>query len=241
MAFPTIRTAGFDGFLVTFGDSLSDATNRATLAFRAAVERARPEGVIETSTSLVSAYLRFDPLSVSHADLRAEIEALLSGHDWAGEPMPEGRSLWRVPVAFGGEAGPQLAEAAGLAGMSEEQAIASITGARTRVQTIGFAPGMPYLGELPPEWDIPRQSKLTAEVPMGGLCVAIRQLVLFPNNTPTGWRHIGQTRLRLFRPDADVPFILKPGDEVAFEAVTPEALDAIGDDPNGGAVREDMS
>ena len=172
--------------------------------------------------------------------MRARIEALLADRDWSAEPLPRGRSLWRVPAAFGGDAGPQLAEAAELAGMSEDEAIASITGSRTRVQTIGFAPGMPYLGELPPAWDIPRQSKLTAEVPKGGLCVAIRQLVLFPNNTPTGWRHIAQTRLRLFRPESETPFILRPGDEVEFRAVTPQDLDGIGDDPNGGAVREDL-
>ena len=93
------------------------------------------------------------------------------------------------------------------------------------MQTIGFAPGMPNLGELPEAWNIPRQTALTAQVPAGGLCVAIRQLVLFPVATPTGWRHIGQTALRLFRPETEEPFILRPGDEVLFEPVSPEVLE----------------
>ncbi len=235
-----IRTVGCDGFLVTFGNGLSDETNRAALAFKGVVDADGLVGLRETSTSLVSAYIRFDPTEVSHERIEDALRGLLASRDWAAEPLPEGRSLWRIPVAFGGESGPQLAEAAELAGMDEGEAIASITGTRVRVQTIGFAPGMPYLGELPEVWDIPRQSQLTAQVPRGGLCVAIRQLVLFPNNTPTGWRHIGQTRVRLFRPDCDVPFLLKPGDEVSFEAVDPKDLEDIGDDPNGGAVREDL-
>ena len=237
---PIIRTVGVDGYLITFGEKLSDETNRAALAFRAAVEAAGFTGVLETSTSLASAYVKFDALNVPHKTVREELEALLGARDWRAEPLSGDRTHWRIPAAFGGDAGPQLAEAAELAGMSEDDAITSITSTRVRVQTIGFAPGMPYLGALSPAWDIPRQSQLTAEVPRGGLCVAIRQLVLFPNNTPTGWRHIGQTRIQLFRPSNDMPFLLKPGDEVSFQAVSQSDLDALGDDPNGGAVSEEL-
>lgn len=238
---PRIRTAGFDGFVVSFGDRLTEPANRAALAFRAAVKEAGLSGISESSTSLVSTYLRFDPLETGHAPMRAALEALLTGRDWYQAELPTGRRLWRVPTVFGGDAAPQLAEAAAAAGLSEAEAIASLSETRVRVQTIGFAPGMPYLGELPPAWDIPRQKALTAQVPAGGLCVAIRQLVLFPVATPTGWRHIGQTGLRLFRPQAAEPFILRPGDEVLFHAVSPGDLSALQDDPNGGAVSEDLS
>lgn len=224
---PAIRTAGFDGFIVTFGDTLTEPANRAALAFRAALEDSEVEGIEETSTSLVSAYLRFDPITMPHAEMQATLETLLAQRDWHAAPLPSGRRLWHVPTVFGGETAPQLAEAASAAGLSEADAIASITAQPVRVQTIGFAPGMPYLGALAPEWDIPRQTTLTAQVPAGGLCVAIRQLVLFPVATPTGWRHIGQTALRLFRPEDDTPFLLRPGDEVQFTAV--EALE--GSDP----------
>lgn len=235
---PLIRTAGFDGFLVSFADSLSEPANRAALAFRDAVDRAGWEGVEESSTSLVSAYLRFDPLVRSHDNMRAALTGLVGQRDWYAADLPEGRRLWRIPTVYGGEAAPQLEEAAAAAGLSVEVAIASISETRVRVQTIGFAPGMPYLGELPPDWDIPRQTKLTAQVPAGGLCVAIRQLVLFPVATPTGWRHIGQTAFRLFRPEASEPFVLRPGDEVLFPPVSPEALGDMRDDPDGGATSE---
>lgn len=235
---PRIRTAGIDGFLVSFGDSLSEPANRAALAFRAALETAGWDGVAESSTSLVSAYLRFDPLVLSHVDLQARLDTLLTSRDWYDAPLPTGRRLWRVPTVFGGAAGPQLEESAAAAGLSPEEAIASITSCRVRVQTIGFAPGMPYLGELPPAWNIPRQTELTGSVPAGGLCVAIRQLVLFPVATPTGWRQIGQTGLQLFRPDAAEPFLLRPGDEVVFEATDAARLDALQADPEGGATCE---
>ncbi|MCF3595887.1 allophanate hydrolase subunit 1 [Rhodobacteraceae bacterium LMO-12] len=239
-SWPQIRTAGFDGFLISFADSLSEPANRAALSFRDAVERAGWAGVEETSTSLVSTYLRFDPHWRDHAQMRRDIDALLAEHDWFAEPLPSGRKLWRVPTVYGTDMAPQLEEAAKAAGLSPADAIRQISETRVRVQTIGFAPGMPYLGELPSAWDIPRQTALSDKVPAGGLCVAIRQLVLFPMATPTGWRHIGQTAFRLFRSDTDQPFVLRPGDEVIFTPTQPETLNTMQNDPNGGATCESL-
>ena len=222
---PSIRTAGLDGFLISFGDRLSEPANRAALAFRAAIESADPDGVLETSTSLVSTYLRFDLQGLDHPRMHTILQDLLNSRDWYTAPLPQGRRLWRVPTVYGTSLAPQLEEAAAIAGLSVDAAIASISQSRVRVQTIGFAPGQPYLGELPSDWDIPRQTVLTKQVPMGALTVAIRQLVLFSVSAPTGWRHIGQTALRLFRPDEPEPFVLRPGDEVVFQPTTADALE----------------
>ncbi|MFW8634793.1 5-oxoprolinase subunit B family protein [Cribrihabitans pelagius] len=232
---PAVRTAGADGFLVSFADTLSEPANRAALAFRAALEAAGWDGVEETSSSLVSAYLRFDPLHLAHAELRSRLEALLKEQDWYHAGLPDGRRFWRIPAVFGTDLAPQLEQAAEAAGMTAEEAIASLSGARMRVQTIGFAPGQPYLGELPEAWDIPRQSQLTRRIPEGALAVAIRQLVLFSVSTPTGWQHVGQTAMKLFRPEADDPFLLRPGDEVQFVPTEPAKLEAMKSDPRGGA------
>lgn len=238
-SFPRIGRVGLDGLLVSFGDRLSEAGNRAALAFRAAVERATPEGVEETSTSLVSTFLRIDALRTDPLTVAREMQTLLDSRDWYGEPLPDGRRLWRIPTVYGTDLAPQLAEAAGEAGLSPEEAAQEIAATRVRVQTIGFAPGQPYLGELPDHWNIPRQQALTDSVPVGALVLAIRQLVLFSVSTPTGWRHVGQTAFRLFRPEAAEPFVLRPGDEVIFEAVGRGAYDRLRDaGPDGGATCE---
>ena len=88
---PMIRTAGVDGLLVSFADALSETANRATLAFRAAVEVAAWDGVEETSSSLVSTYVRFDPVHLDHAALRTLLEALLASRDWYAADLPGGR------------------------------------------------------------------------------------------------------------------------------------------------------
>ncbi|MBV2361193.1 allophanate hydrolase subunit 1 [Thalassococcus sp. CAU 1522] len=238
--FPRLDPLGSDGLLVGFGDRLSEAANRAALAFRAAADTALP-GVAESSTSLASVYLRYDPSATGLADMRAAVEALLAQRDWYGADLPPGRRLIRIPTVFGTDLAPQLAEAAEAAGLTPDAAIRSIAETRVRVQTIGFAPGQPYLGELPPAWDIPRQSRLTERIPVGALTVAIRQLVLFSVSTPTGWRHVGQTAFRAFRPDSDTPFVLRAGDEVEFVPVPADMLDGLCDQgPDGGAAFEPL-
>lgn len=236
---PEVHVLGIDGLRVRFGSSLSEAANRAALAFRAALEADAPPGVEEAATSLTSVYLRFSLADTDHAQLTGALQPLLDRQDWYQADLPRGRRLWRVPAVFGTKLAPQLPEVAAKLGLTPEDATAALCAAPLRVQTIGFAPGQPYLGELPPEWDIPRQTDLTPRVPEGALVVAIRQVVLFSVSTPTGWWHVGQTALRLFRPDAAEPFLLRPGDELRFHGVSPEELDNIRDrDPEGGAVSE---
>ncbi|MCR9126946.1 MAG: allophanate hydrolase subunit 1 [Rhodobacteraceae bacterium] len=233
---PRLSPLGVDGLLITFGDRLSETANRAALALRAALEAADLPGACETSTALASAYLRFDPARTDRAALIAAVEALMRGRDWYDAPLPDNRRLWRIPTVFDPELAPQLDEAAAAAGLDRESAIASLTARPLRVQTIGFAPGQPYLGSLDPEWDIPRQQALTDRVPVGALTVAIRQLVLFTVSTPTGWRHVGQTAFRGFRPESGKPFVLRPGDEVQFVSAPAGEYDALkASGPDGGA------
>jgi KipI family sensor histidine kinase inhibitor len=235
--FPRIASVGLTGLLVQFADHLSEPANRAAIAFRAALERESWPGVEETSSTLASAFLRFDPLAVTHAAMQARVATLLASDDWYAAPLPGGRRLHRIPCVFGGSHGPQFDDAAQAAGLSADAALASLTAARPRVLTLGYAPGMPYSGQLPPEWNIPRLKALTPMVPQGALVVAIRQLIVFSNATPTGWRHIGQTAFRCFRPESADPFALRPGDELMFHAITPEELEAIrARDPHGGGV-----
>ncbi|WP_226621817.1 5-oxoprolinase subunit B family protein [Alloyangia pacifica] len=237
-SYPLLRTAGIDGMLVSFGDRLGEAANRAALAFRAALERESWDGVEEISSSLVSAYLRFDPLALSHATLEARLRGLIASRDWLRAELPHGRRLHRIPTVYGGSLAPQLGEAAQAAGMSEAEAVASLSAARVRVTALGFAPGQPYLGELPEAWNIPRQQALTPRVPQGALVLAIRQFVIFSVTAPTGWRHVGQTAAPLFRLGAERPFLLAPGDEVEFPQVSEEVFAKMCDDPEGGATWE---
>ncbi len=239
--FPSIRTVGLSGVLVTFADAMSGAANRAALAFRAAVDAQDWPEVCETSMSLVSVYVVADLVTLETEDLIEKLEILLGTRDWYAAPLPAGRTLWHVPTVYGTDLAPQLEEAAAVAGLDPEEAIRQLSTTRVRVLAIGFAPGQPYMGELDPVWNIPRQQGLTHSVPAGALVTAIRQLIVFTAPTPTGWRHVGQTAFQPFRQKQARPFALTPGDELLFPQISRGELEAIiGKDTsgNGGAERE---
>lgn len=227
--------------LVTFSGNLTDDANRSALSFRNAVEGLQLAGVTETSTSLTSTFVSFDPLVLKRETLREILDDLLKQQDWTAADMPDGRVRWTIPAVFGGASGPQLEEASGLADIDPDTAIKELCGAPLRVMTIGFAPGQPYLGSLPENWNIPRQTGLTKRVPVGAITVAIRQIVLFSTSTPTGWRQVGLCGFRAFRPEARDPFALRPGDEIRFRPVSLSEYDSLqAQDTNGdgGAASE---
>lgn len=218
---PRIVPVGLTGLLVTFSETLSEDANRAALSFRAAVEALDLDGISETTTSLTSTFVMFDPQILSRDSLCGRLEALLLRQDWSKGAMPANRKLWHIPAVFDGAAhGPQLAEAAALAGVDATTAVKEICSTTLQVLTIGFGPGVPYLGSLPENWNFPRQTALTKEVPAGAIAVAIRQIVLFPAPSPTGWRHVGQCAFRGFRPEQADPFALTPGDQIRYHAVS---------------------
>ena len=238
---PVIRSVGLNGLLVTFGDRATDAANRAAIAFRSAVDAHGWPEVGESSSTLVSAFFRVDLSEHRFDDMRARLEEVLATQDWNDVALPTGRALWTIPAVFGGERAPQLNEAAEAAGLSAEAALGQLTRTRLRVLTLGFAPGQPYLGTLGPDWDIPRQVGLTPNVPAGALVAAVRQVCLFAKDTPTGWRHVGQSAFACFRPNGATPFPLAPGDEVQFADISAKELaqiEAHNADGSGGAVRE---
>lgn len=243
MSFPIIRTVGISGMLVTFSDRLTETANRATLAFCEAVKLKHWPGVLEISTSLASVFVRFDTEVLRHAVLKDHLQALLEQQDWQQAALPAGRRLWRVPTVYGTDLAPQLGEAAAAAGLNEDQAIDQLGSARVRVLTIGFAPGQPYLGPLGQQWNLPRQTELTPQVPAGALVLAISQFVLFTAAAPTGWRHVGQTGFRGFQLAAEDPIALRAGDEMIFHPVTRSEYErhCISDPHFGGASREEIS
>ncbi|GFE48999.1 allophanate hydrolase [Roseobacter cerasinus] len=237
---PTIARVGLTGLLVSFGSAMSEPANRAALAFRTAVEAEDWPEVSETMMSLVSVFVAVDLVTAPAEEIEARLREVLARQDWYAAELPSGRTLWHVPTVYGTDLAPQLEEAAEVAGLDPDEAIRQLSTARVRVLTLGFAPGQPYLGELPEVWNIPRQQGLTKSVPRGALVTAIRQLIIFTGPTPTGWRHVGQTAFRNFNQQAEVPFALSPGDELVFPAIDRAAFDKLSAPNSYGAAEREV-
>jgi len=147
----------------------------------------------------------------------------------------------RIPVVYGGPEGPDLEEAAARSGLSPAEFAARHAAAVYEVAMIGFAPGFPYLAGLPEELAQPRRAVPRVRVPAGSVGIAGRQTGIYPVDSPGGWTLIGRTPFSLFRPHADEPFPLRPGDRVVFEPLDPdreEARKLFGADGAGDAPEE---
>ncbi len=222
-----IARVGLRGVLVTFADTLTETANLSAVAFRAKVDaQAWPE-VQETVSTLVSTYLAIDLTAVDYVEIVERLRALLGDFDMQTAKPPAARKLWTLPMCFDVEVAPQLEEVAQIAGVTAKEAVDQFCRETTKVITLGFAPGQPYLGLLPENWDIPRQADLTPQVPVGALVIAIRQFVLFATSAPTGWRHVGQTAFRPFDPTRDMAVALHPGDEIRFAPISLNELAAL--------------
>jgi inhibitor of KinA len=104
-------------------------------------------------------------------------------------------------------------------GLSAEEVIALHAGAEYTVYAIGFSPGFPYLGYLPPALcGVPRLEAPRLRVEPGSVGLTGRQTGIYPEARPGGWNLIGRTPLALVDV-ADGYFPLRTGDRVRFVRV----------------------
>ena len=132
-----------------------------------------------------------------------------------------------IPVVYGGEFGPDLPEVAHLTGLSQSDVARRHAATDFEVLLLGFAPGFPYLGELPAELEVPRLSTPRTRTPAGSVAVAGRYSGIYPVAAPGGWRVIGRTPLRLFDPSRTPPAYLLPGDRVTFRPIGRDELESV--------------
>ncbi|MBU4518857.1 MAG: allophanate hydrolase subunit 1, partial [Gammaproteobacteria bacterium] len=89
-----------------------------------------------------------------------------------------------------------------------------------RVYMLGFQPGFPYMGGVPPELHMPRLPAPRQKVPAQSLAVAGEMCAVYPWESPGGWNLLGRTPVVLFDlRHAEQPALLAAGDEVRCHAV----------------------
>jgi inhibitor of KinA len=126
----------------------------------------------------------------------------------------------RIPVCYHPLVAEDLEWTAFHTGLSAEEIIDLHTGTEYTVYMLGFVPGFPYLGSLPPALEVPRKNRPAEAVPAGSVALAGRQTGIYPFTTPGGWQVIGRTPEILFDPTRDNACLFKPGDKVRFEPIT---------------------
>jgi inhibitor of KinA len=168
-------------------------------------------------------------------DLETRLRPYLDRLDEVTLPEPRQRE---IPVCYGGEYGPDLAEVCEVHSLSPQQVIDLHSSATYIVYFLGFVPGFAYLGGLPEALVTPRLSAPRRSVPAGSVGIAGHQSGVYPFATPGGWRLIGRTPLVMFhtmfhtmfdkmlsdklRHHQDALSFLSIGDRVHFTPISPQ-------------------
>jgi KipI family sensor histidine kinase inhibitor len=207
----TIRPASDRSLLISFGGEISLEASLEVRRLTHALEGTR--AILNLHPAFTSLLIDFDPRLRTHADIEALVRERMAS---AAASEDEPQRTVEIPVAFGGEAGPDLDDVARHTGLSPESVVARFSAADFTVYFVGFSTCFPYLGGLPPELATPRLSAPRKHVPAGSVGIAGSQGGVYPLSSPGGWRLIGRTSLRLFDPAAVPPPLLRMGDRVRF-------------------------
>jgi KipI family sensor histidine kinase inhibitor len=225
----TVTPLGDSAIVISIGETLEPATTSRVRAVAAEIERRAIPGVLDVVPAFGRIAVFFDPAqAASFEALRVEFEAIATGAQPTTQSAPP--RLVEIPVCYGGEHGPDLELIAAKIQKSPGDVAALHAGADYQVHAIGFAPGFPYLGGLPPELATPRRDTPRPRVPAGSIGIGGMQTGIYPLETPGGWNIIGRTPLRLFDVERAEPSLLRTGDQVKFRSVTSAEFETLSAD-----------
>jgi KipI family sensor histidine kinase inhibitor len=186
---------------------LSDALNAPRLG-----------GVYDLIATFDSLLVEFDNGLTAHS----QIEPLIR-RAWADlgvqEVKPDSR-IFRIPVVFGEEYGPDLVDVASELNLRPKDVVRLHCDTDFVVRFYGAPLGAPQLDGSPLPAPVTRCREPRTHVPSGSLAVAGLQACIYPVLTPGGWRIIGRTPLRVIDVDRRPMTAYAPGDVFRFYPIT---------------------
>jgi KipI family sensor histidine kinase inhibitor len=212
---PRFLDAGEAALVVEFGRAVDPAISDRVLALDAVLSAELPAGIRELVPTYRSLMIHYDPLRIAREALVAAVTARLSA------PVARTRiaNLWTIPCCYEPPHGEDLAEMAGVMGLSPGQIVTSHVAATYRVYMYGFAPGFTYLGGLSDDIAVSRRSKPRPPHAAGAVLVGGGLSAIATFAMPTGWYVVGRTPERLYAPERPEAFLMEPGDNLRFEPI----------------------
>ena len=210
--------AGDSALLVQLPERIDPDVNAWCIALGRAIEQRGGGAIRDVVVGYCSVTVYFDPLSTDARWLEADIKSIASN---LGALARDTGGFVEVPVCYGGDFGPDLAEVARFGNCSAEDVITIHSSATYRVYMVGFVPGFAYLAEVDRRIAAPRRPTPRTAVPEGSVAIAGGQTGIYPSSTPGGWNIIGRTPVKPYEPSRREPFLLKAGDRVRFRRIDP--------------------
>ncbi len=130
-------------------------------------------------------------------------------------PARGGKTI-ELPVVYGGNAGPHMADVVAHTGLTIDEIVQIHSAPLYVVYALGSHPGYCYLGGMDSRIATPRRKVPVVNLPGGSVSIGGIQTGVSASDGPSGWSTIGRTEMRFFDPGNDSPAILAPGDSIRF-------------------------
>lgn len=196
---------------------------------------AKIPGVIELAPAYTTVALFYDPIRAIEAG--APVEDIFSWFEQRiGDAISNAKNASahsipfttvEIPVCYASEFAFDLDDVARRTDLEPNEVIALHSSTEYRVHCVGFTPGFPFLGGLPPKLATPRRETPRTEIPAGSVGIGGKQTGIYPVKSPGGWNIIGRTPLRLFDPQRNPPVLVRAGDGVRFRPISREEFDQL--------------
>jgi inhibitor of KinA len=211
-----IVPAGDAVVVVSFAERIDLVVNQHAVELAERFRNVSLTGVRDVVSTFRSVAVYFDPLRTDYQRMLDELRRLASSEPPA---QSAARAPIEIPVKYGGEFGPDLADVARFAKASEQDVVRMHSGATYRVFMLGFVPGFAYMGTVDQRIAAPRRANPRTSVPTGTVGIAGPQTGIYPSEIPGGWQLIGRTAIRPFDLSRANACLFNPGDTVRFVAV----------------------
>ena len=219
-----ILTAGDSSILVEFGKVISPEINRKITATVQLMKMQHIEGVVDIIPAFCSLLINYDPRVISYEEITERMQHLLK----MDAKMDEGKKkIYEIPVCYGGEYGPDIANIAEHAGLTEEEVIKIHSSRDYLIYMLGFLPGFCYLGGLDERIHTPRLANPRIKISAGSVGIGGSQTGIYPLDSPGGWQLMGMTPVKTYDPDREVPILLEAGDYIRFIPIDEEEYNRI--------------
>jgi inhibitor of KinA len=191
------------------------ADEAAASRFAALVRAANHPWLVDVVQAYTTVAVFFDLNKISYAEVVGGLRRLDTENLCAGV-LPKVR-CHQIPCCYDLQL--DLTRVAEHRQLPAEEVIRLHCETEYTVYAIGFCPGFPYLGYLPPALSgVPRLPAPRLRVDAGSVGLTGRQTGIYTEVRPGGWNIIGRTPLQLVDV-MDNYFPLRTGDRVHFERI----------------------
>ena len=215
-----------------YGEEIAINRHRELLQLMQQIQDDPFPGFREVSIAFHTVTIFFDPYTVFENVKQSPIsyisDWLNKKASWLGNDIPDAKASATITIASREQLIPvcyeepfafDLDTLAAYHGIDPETVISMHTNQSFYVFMVGFTPGFPYMGILPPALDTPRKATPSLMVPAGSVGIAGQQTGIYPFTSPGGWNIIGRTPIKLFDINDNDPCLLKAGDRVRFSRI----------------------